>query len=169
MTMFELSPSVETTAASAAAAPARSSTSSSIPWPTTNPPRHSPRRASAVSSSSTHVMSQPSPASSFATDDPTRPQPMIIAFMRLRLLVEHAVGERDDEHLARRVAQDVVDGRREEPRLPAPARRRAEHDQVGLAARRLVDDRVPDRPRVDGLGADVDAVLLTQGARLGNG
>ncbi len=29
----------------------------------------------------------------------------------LRLLVEHTLGERDDEHLARRVAEDVVDRR----------------------------------------------------------
>src|SRR6476620_251359 len=126
ITTLELSPSVDTTAASAAATPARSSTSRSIPCPTTNPPRQSPRRVSAISSSSTHMTSQPSPASCVATEEPPRPHPMTTAFTLLRLLVEHPLGERDDEHLARGVAQDVVDGRREEPGLPPPAGRRAE-------------------------------------------
>ena len=39
------------------------------------------------------------------------------------------VGEHHD--LAGRAAEHVVDGRAEEPRLAPPARRRAEHDQVG--------------------------------------
>src|SRR6476620_418623 len=148
ITTLELSPSVDTPAASAAATPARSSTSRSIPCPTTNPPRQSPRRVSAISSSSTHMTSQPSPASCFATDAPTRPHPITTAFIPLRLLVEHTLGERDDQHLARSVAQDVVDGRGKEPRLPPPTGRRAEHDQVGVPAGRLVDDRMADRPGV---------------------
>src|SRR5262245_48593743 len=145
MTTFELSPSVETTAASAVAIPACSSTSRSMPCPATKPPRQSPRRASALSSSSTHVTSQPSAASFVATDEPVRPQPTITTFMPLRLLVEHAVGERDDEHLARGVPEHVIDRRREEARLTPPPRGRAEHDQVGLASLGLVDDRVADR------------------------
>ena len=61
--------------------PAFSSTTRSIPWPTTKPPRHSPSRASAPSSSSTHVTSQPSAARFSATDDPIRPHPMTTAFI----------------------------------------------------------------------------------------
>ena len=82
--------------------------------------------------------------------------------------LEHAVGERDDEHLAGRVLEHVVDGRREEARLAPPARRRAEHDQVGAAALGLVDDRVADRAGVDGVGMDLDAVLLAERLRLGD-
>ena len=48
-------------------------------------------------------------------------------------LLEDALWEGDDEHLARRVLEDVVDGRGEEPRLPPPARRRAEDDQIDPA------------------------------------
>ena len=56
----------------------------SIPWPTTKPPaQSSPSRPSASSFSSTAVTSQPSRSSWSATCEPTRPQPMTIAFMRL--------------------------------------------------------------------------------------
>ena len=81
ITMFVLSPFVATTAASASATPARSSTVTSMPCPTTNPPRQpAPSRASASSSSSTTVTSQPSAASPFATAEPTRPHPITTAF-----------------------------------------------------------------------------------------
>src|SRR5688572_3916494 len=164
--MFELSPSVETTAASVLAIPAFSSTTRSIPWPTTKPPRHSPSRASAASSSPTQVTSQPSAARLSATCEPVRPHPMTTALIRMRLHVEHRLGERDDEPLAVRVLEHVVDGRREEPRLPPPARRRAHHDEVDAPPRRLLDDRVPDRACVDGVGVHDDAVLLAERACL---
>src|SRR5919202_1459397 len=72
-----------------------------------------------------------------------------------------AVGRDDDGVcvLARGLAKDVVDGGREEARLPAPVRRRAEDDQIGVALLRLRDDRVADRSRADGLAAHVDAVV----------
>src|SRR5436190_10903778 len=149
--MLELSPSVATTAASAPIAPAASRMSLSIPCPTTKPPFQAPSRERAFSSSSTHVTSHPSSASFFATAEPTRPQPMITACktgrsVAFRGLLERALGERYDEHLAGGVAQDVVHRRREEPGLPTPARRGAEHDQVGAVLTGLVDDCVPDRP-----------------------
>ena len=65
-----------------------------------------------------------------------------------------------------RVAQDEVDGRREEARLPAPARRRAENDQVGVASLGLVDDRVADRARADDVSVHLDAVVRAERARL---
>ena len=67
------------------------------------------------------------------------------------LLVDHVLRERDDDHLARRLPQDEVDGRREEARLPPPARRRAEDDQVGVDLAGAVDDRPPDRAGADRL------------------
>ena len=80
-----MSPSVATTAASASAIPARSSTSMSIPCPTTKPPRQraEPRERVLVL---VDARSRPSrrAASSFATDEPTRPQPMITAFTAQR-------------------------------------------------------------------------------------
>ena len=91
----------------------------------------------------------PRPRAASRRDDPTRPHPTITDLHAASEVssVEDAFGEGDDEHLARRVLEHVVDRRREEPRLPPPARRRAEHDQVDLAPRRLLDDRVPDRAR----------------------
>src|SRR6187200_1802294 len=174
--MFVLSPAVETTAASASARPASSSTVTSIPCPTTKPPRQvGPRRPSASSSSSTTVTSQPSAARPLATAEPTRPHPMTTPLTAAQptpptppaaghfrpansasvtadggpatSVFEHSVGERDDEHLARRAAKDEVDGRREEAGLAPPARRRAEDYEVGVPPARLVDDGVTDRPR----------------------
>jgi len=82
MTMFVLSPSVETTTASASAIPASRSRLTSMPWPTKKPPRHvSPRLARASSRSSMTDTSQPLWSSSSAIDEPTRPQPTIIAFI----------------------------------------------------------------------------------------
>src|SRR6266508_1226699 len=82
-TMFVLSPFVATTTASASSMPASRSTLTSIPCPTTNPPgQWSPRRASASSFSSMATTSQPLFVSFFATADPTRPQPTMIAFIR---------------------------------------------------------------------------------------
>src|SRR5204862_6092392 len=92
--------------------------------------------------------SQPSPSRRLATADPTRPQPMTIAFtfsayrgkgnrgqaeacpslldFRLRaVLFEDTLREGDHEHLAGGAAEHVLDRRREEARLPAPARRGA--------------------------------------------
>ena len=94
---------------------------------------------------------------------------MTIAFTASALslsVLQHALGERDDEHLAGRVAQDVVDRRREEPRLPPPARRGAEHDQVGPARVGLVDDRIADRAGADDVACDLDAVLGAEQPRL---
>src|SRR5581483_2837206 len=144
---------------------------SSMPWPTTNPPlQFAPSRASASSFSSIAVTSQPSPSSRLATAEPTRPHPITIAFtcsayrgIRPRELgpvfFEDALWERHDENLARSAAEHVFDRRREEPRLPAPPRRRAEHDQVCVALPGLVDDRLADRPCADGLADDFDAVF----------
>ena len=93
---------------------------------------------------------------------------MITAFTRRSVaLLERSLGEGDDEHLARRVAEDVIDRRREEPRLPPPSRRRAEHDQVGAVVARLVDDRVADRAGDDRVCDDLDAVLLAERPGLG--
>ena len=66
-------------------------------------------------------------------------------------LLEDAFREGDDEDLAVRVLEHVVDRRREEPRLPAPPGRGPEHDQVGLPPLGLVDDRVADRARVEAI------------------
>src|SRR5262249_41956181 len=126
MTMFVLSPSVATTTASASSIPASRRTSTSIPWPSTKPPRpFSPSRVSASSFSSTAVTSQPSSASWIATFDPTRPQPITKAltgsgylrrfeFRCLLIFLEDALRERDHEHLARRLLEHVLDRRREE-------------------------------------------------------
>ena len=100
------------------------------------------------------------------TARPIGPQPITTAFTLLRLLVEDAVGESDDEHLAVRVLEDVIDCRREEARLPPPTRRRAEDDQVDPAPRCLLDDGMADGARVDGLGMHHDVVLLAKRAGL---
>ena len=148
--------------------PACSSTVTSIPCPTTNPPRQpGPSRPSASSFSSTTVTSQPSAASPLATAEPTRPHPITTAFTAAAAYSSNtAVGERDDEHLAGRLAQHEVDGRREESRLPSPARRRAEHDEVGVPPRRLVDDRMADRARAHDVAVHLDAVVGAERASL---
>src|SRR5438034_3386889 len=80
--------------------------------------------------------------------------------------LEHALRERDHEHLARRVAKDVVDRGREERRLAPPARRRAEHDEVDAACGRFVDDRLPDRAGANRRDPHFYAVVLAEQARL---
>ena len=88
-----------------------------MPCPTTKSPvQFSPRRWSASSFSSTAQTSQPSACNAFALAEPTRPQPMTTAFIELRLAIvcEHVLREGDDEHLARSVAENVLDGGREE-------------------------------------------------------
>src|SRR5207302_4804380 len=85
---------------------------------------------------------------------------------RAATVLEHALREGDDEHLALRVAENVIDRGREETRLATPARRRPEHDQIDLPLGRLFDDRVPDRARSDRLRLDGDVVVLTQVPRL---
>src|SRR5688572_14723728 len=161
MTRLVLSPFVATTTASASSIPARCRTSVSMPWPTTNPPGQSvPRRVKASSRSSTTLMSHPSWWSCNAMADPTLPQPITTAFTPSAYALQDPLGERHDEHLAGRVAQDVVDRRREEETLSAPARRGAEHDQVDPARSRLLDDRVADRARLHGLRPHLDSVLL---------
>src|SRR5262249_15823485 len=121
--------------ASASSMPASRSSWMSMPWPTRKSPvQPSPRRVRASSRSSMTATSQPAAFSSSATAEPTRPHPITRTFMVLdpaypsevsgcgKLLVEDALREGDDEHLARRAAQHEVDGRREEARLPPPAR-----------------------------------------------
>src|SRR5262249_46854799 len=175
MTMLELSPSVVTTTASASSMPAVRRSWMSIPWPTWNSPvQSSPSRPRASSFSSITLTSQPAALSCSETALPTRPHPTTSTFTgsqrsraapravssrECELLVEHPLRERDDEHLAGRLAQDEVDGRREEARLPAPARRGAEHDQVGTRLARVHDDRLADRTRAHRLGFHVDAEL----------
>src|SRR4029453_13080002 len=117
-------------------------TSTSIPCPSTNPPRQfSPSRVSASSFSSTAVTSQPSSASSIATFDPTRPQPITKAltgsgylrrfeFRGLLVFLEHALRERHHEHLGRPLLEHVFARRREEACLTPPPGRGADHDQV---------------------------------------
>ena len=105
----------------------------------------------------------PSPAvSCSATDEPTRPHPITIAFTLGRYSgtarspptpVHDRLGEGDDQDLARRLAEHEVDRRREEARLPPPARRRAEDDQVGVDLVGLLDDRPADRAGADGRSA----------------
>src|SRR5215210_2587096 len=73
-------------------------------------------------------------------------------------LLEHALRVRDDQDLAVGIAQHVIDGRAEETRLAAPARRRTEHDEVGRMGLRLADDRLADRSGSDDLGPDRHAV-----------
>src|SRR5215216_5508313 len=65
-------------------------------------------------------------------------------------LLQDALWERNDQDLARRLLENVIDGRREEARLPSPARCRAEDDQVGSGAPRLLDDRLSDRAGTHG-------------------
>ena len=180
ITMFVLSPSVATTTASASSMPASRRSVVSMPWPTMNPPaQSSPSRPSASSLLVDDVPPSPLAASSIATVEPTRPQPMTITFTRFsvarcrarscrrRLLVEHALRERDDQHLARGLPEHVVDRRREEARLAPPARRRAEHDQVGAAplapARR---SPAPIERARTVLSLDLDAVLRAEQLRL---
>src|SRR3954452_24630502 len=143
ITRFVLSPSVETTTASASSMPASRRMALSMPWPRTKPPvQFSPRRLRADSFSSTAVTSHPSEANRLAIVEPTRPQPMTMSFIALsvarrstpRLLgvpSEGPLWEGDDQYLARRLLQDVVDSEREHAGLPAPAGGRPEHDQVG--------------------------------------
>src|SRR4051812_24495226 len=173
--MFVLSPSVVTTIASASSIPASRRRVRSIPWPTVKPPvQASPSRPRASSFSSTTVTSQPDPSSWSATDEPTRPQPITIAFTaaqrtpwragaassdRRQLLVHHGLREGDDQHLARGLAEDVVDRRREEPRLAPPARSRAEDDQIGVDLECVLDDRGADRARSDRRPLDRHAVV----------
>src|SRR3954451_9831259 len=188
MTMFVLSPSVETTTASASSIPARRRTSMSIPWPSTKPPAQwSPRRPRASSFSSTAVTSHPPRSSWSAMLEPTRPQPITNAFIWLRLalrqmvvpakparplqwhrndalglravFLHHAFRKRHHEHLAGRLAQDVLDRRREETRLPAPARRRADHDKVVAATPGPADDRIADRAGTDRLDLHLHAAV----------
>src|SRR4051794_32758547 len=196
MTMFVLSPSVETTTASASSIPARRRTSMSIPWPSTKPPAQwSPRRPRASSFSSTAVTSHPSRSSWRAMLEPTRPQPITNAFMWVTLalrqtvvpakphdlfsgiasdalglravFLHHAFRKGHHEHLAGCLAQDVLDRRREETRLPAPARRRADHDQVVAATPGLVDDRVADRAGTDRLDLHLHAAVGAEQPCLG--
>src|SRR5262245_54308733 len=168
MTRFVLSPSVETTTASASGTPALRRTSESMPCPTRNPPaQRAPRRASASSCSSTAVTSQPSSASSRATADPTRPQPITTSFTASAYAFEDTLREGHDEHLAGRVAEHVVHSRREEPRLPPPARRGAEDDQIGVALGSLLDDRLADRTRPHRPRLHCHLVLLPQQRGLG--
>src|SRR3954470_24831872 len=81
----------------------------------------------------------------------------------------HAPRERDDEHLGRRLAQDVVDGRREEPRLASPARGRAEDDEVRPALLRRLDDRFADRAGADGAHLDLNAEIVSKRDGFGEG
>src|SRR5205814_2290842 len=129
----------------------------SMPWPTRKPPGHeSPSRPSESSFSSSTVTSQPDSCSCSATVDPTRPHPITIAFTAAEmysspsggceLLVHDALRERDDQHLAGRAAEDVVDGGREEAGLAAPAGSRAEDDQVGIDLEGVLADGGADRP-----------------------
>ena len=173
--MLVLSPDVATTAASAVSMPARTRYPPPLRGRRRTPPfQHAPSRASASAFSSTVVTSQPSSASCCATAEPTRPHPMTTAFIderSPRVMRSHRMpfGEGHDEHLARGVAHDVVDGRREEPRLAAPAWRRSEHDQVGARPLGLCDDRVADRACDDRPGDHLDAVVRPDRARLGHG
>src|SRR3954449_5089791 len=171
MTTFVLSPSVETTTASASSIPASRRTSVSMPCPTRNRPgQFSPSRESASSFSSITVTSQPSFWSWSAMVEPTRPQPMINAFTKSDYSpassFEHPLREGDDQHLGVRLAEHVVDRRREEPRLAAPARRRAEDDQVGLVLVRRLHDRLADRARADRPPEHLHAVLGAERMRL---
>src|SRR5438552_17922088 len=52
-------------------------------------------------------------------------------FLSRSVPFEDALGEGDDQHLAGCLLEDIVDGGREEARLAAPPRGRAEDDQVG--------------------------------------
>src|SRR5439155_18227010 len=129
------------------------------------------------SRSSTTVTSQPTDFNSRATAEPTRPEPITITFIssqrsrgsgRGKLFVEDPLGESDDQDLAGGAAEDVVDGRREEARLPPPAGRGAEHDQVGVGLAGVLDDRAADRPRAQDRADHLDAQLVTEQLRLGD-
>ena len=65
-----------------------------------------------------------------------------------------------------RLAEHEVDGRREEAGLAPPARRRPEHDQVGVELVRALDDRGADRPRPNGRSVDGHRVLRAEELRL---
>src|SRR3954464_13896700 len=80
---------------------------------------------------------------------------------------EDALGERDDQHFARGLLQDVIHRRGEEAGLAPPARRRAENDQVGPLILGLLDDRLPDRAGADRSPLDVYAVVGAEELRLG--
>ena len=79
--------------------------------------------------------------------------------------LEDAFGEGNHENFARRPAQDEVDGRREEARLPTPARRGADDDQVDVTGTGLLHDCVADRARSNDLGPHLDPVVLSEHAR----
>ena len=138
-TMFVLSPSVATTTASASSIPASRSTVEVHPVADDEAAAPvSPSRASAASVSSTAVTSQPSSAERpghgradppAADDDRSFTLPPAVR----AVLLEHALGVGDHHHLARRLPQHVVDRGAEEPRLPSPARRGADQDEVGAA------------------------------------
>ena len=101
----------------------------------TKPPRQlGPRRTSASSLSSTHrdvPAVGDEPLGDGRADTPASDDHRVHG--AIRLLLEDALGECDDQDLTRRSAQDEVHGRGEEPRLAPPARRRAEHDEIRLA------------------------------------
>ena len=107
--------------------------------------RASARRAAPAPPRSRRSRSRPSRrwSSFFATDEPTRPQPTTIAFMSERQISSAGSdspprgrpADRRSPSPRRAPSQHVVDRRAEEARLPPPARRRAQHDQVGVAAR----------------------------------
>ena len=113
-----------------------------MPWPTTNPPVQ-PRRAGRALPRSRRRRSRPSPRRRAASRRPSRR-----GRSRSRRLHGLSVADVLDGHARpprrrlrgtrrpaprRGLAQHVVDRRGEEARLAPPARRRAEHDQVGAA------------------------------------
>src|SRR5262245_6458695 len=167
MTMFVLSPSVDATNASASAMPACSRTDVSIPCPRWNSPgQFGPSRPRASSLSSMTTTSQPSSRSRRATAEPTLPTPMMSAFTRGSLFLENALRICHDHHLAGRAAQHIVHGWTEEARLPAPAGRRAQEDQVDTVAARLFDDRLTDCAPADDFPLDLHSVLGGEELRL---
>src|SRR5581483_8937708 len=91
---------------------------------------------------------------------------LVAALAAFFCLVEHSLRKGDDEHLARRLAQHVLDRRREEAGLAPPARGGAEHDQVDVALARLVHDRLADRASADRLADDLDPVVGPERPRL---
>src|SRR3954447_25166873 len=176
MTMLVLSPSVAATKASASEMPAASRIDVSIPCPRWNSPVQSgPRRPRDSSFSSMTTTSQPSSPSRLATADPTLPTPTMRAFTGASLVarpgrasfVQDALRVRDHHDLAGSPPQDVVDRRAEEARLPPPARRGAEEDQVGSICLGLLDDGLSDRPPTHDLALDVDTMLGGEELRLG--
>ena len=78
----------------------------------------------------------------------------VLSYGQRRLLLEDPLRVGEHHHLAGRAAEHVVDGRAEEAGLAAPARRRAHHDQVGADLACLLDDRLADRARADGVALD---------------